>query len=124
MKKLYSIIIMTGLLIIPVQSYASWKTTLGYFKYQKDVEADVSGFSYSMATVSYNNKLYSFINYQTNSEKKVIVRTLTNNSTADERTLDWSVDKDDSQENLDNLYGSAWQPAPTPQGFSTGKSQK
>jgi hypothetical protein len=112
MKKIYALIIMTGLLIIPVQSYASWKTTLGYFKYQKDIEADVSNSSYSMATVSYNNKLYSFINYQTNSEKKVIVRTLTNNSSPDERTLDWSVDKDDSQANLDNLYGSAWQPAP------------
>jgi hypothetical protein len=105
--KLFAIIFFAS--IIPIATNAGWSDPdKGYFKYQKDVEKDVSYYSNSSSTIFFDGALYNFINYEYSSNK-VIVRKLTTKNDK----ISWSVIKVDDYQNLTSgLYSSYWQPAP------------
>jgi len=112
MKKTNNLFLAAFFILIHVSALATdWgKPDKGYFNAQKDIEDDVSNLSASMATISFEGKLFNFINYNDGSNSKIIVRKLSNTATDG---VKWSVTKQDDITNLKKLSAwQEWQPAP------------
>ena len=103
MKKLYPILLAGFLLACAFNVQATdWNTTKGWFKYQKDIDASISGYSRYAATIYYNDTLFHFITYSSGGASKIIVRKLSNHPTAT-KPINWTYIKEDDIKQLKNL---------------------
>ncbi len=114
MKKytLFTLLAISLLFPAVLSAQVNYNTTDGYFKYQKDVEQTLShDGTRKMATISYNGKLFNFVNYYLDDDKsgKIIVRDITNSGGM---TPEFSVKKYDDIATLESTRKSLWQPAP------------
>lgn len=115
MKKTNTLLLAAFFILIHVSALATdWnKPDKGYFRTQKDIEKDVSNLSASMATISFEGKLFNFINYMNGVSSKIIVRELTNTAAPGSGVVMWKYTKRDNIANLKGLSGWLWwQPSP------------
>ena len=81
MKKVKQIILAASLFFVSLSSY-SYNSPKGWWRCDKDIEYDMSGYSAYAATVFYNDRLFNFVNYNDNvGNSYIIVRNITNNLT-------------------------------------------
>jgi len=110
MKKINFYTLLMVFVLFPCYLSAKWDPDKGYFKTQKDIENDVSSLSVSAASISFEGRLFYFINYNDGSNSKIIVRKLYNTEST---KIKWEVHKEDDITNLKKLSAwRAWQPAP------------
>lgn len=110
MKKINFYTLLMVFILVPCYLSAGWAPDKGYFKTQKDIENDVSSFSASAASISFEGRLFYFINYNDGSFSKIIVRKLYNTMPT---SINWNVHKEDDITNLKKLSAwQQWQPAP------------
>ena len=81
MKKVKQLILAVSLFFVPLSSY-SYDSPKPWWRCDKDIEYDMSGYSAYSATVFFNDRLFNFINYNDEMGRGyVIVRNITNKIT-------------------------------------------
>ena len=116
MKKYNLLMLAVCLLLFSgyLQAQTDWsKPDKNYFKFQEDV-SPYSEYISTIATINYGGKLFNFSNYRGWGwiNGKIILKKFTNEGGGTGPEIKWKCEPKDDINNLKDLGGFNWQPAP------------